>query len=68
MSATCPLHGKRHSADIARRNGGVETLLKVAFKFVPRACTVAMIATAMPAAINPYSNAVATERSSNAEQ
>jgi hypothetical protein len=78
MSATCPLHAKRHSADIAERNSGsgaigidfldfylsdVETLLKVAFKFVPSACTVAMIATAMPAAINPYSIAVAPDRS-----
>ena len=37
----------------------VETVEKVLFKFVPRAWTVAMIATAMPAAMRPYSIAVA---------
>jgi hypothetical protein len=37
----------------------VETDEKVVFKFVPRAWTVAMIATAMPAAMRPYSMAVA---------
>jgi hypothetical protein len=37
----------------------VETVLNVVFKFVPSACTVAMIATAMPAAMRPYSMAVA---------
>ena len=39
----------------------VETLLNVVFRLVPRACTVAMIATAMPAAIRPYSIAVAPD-------
>ena len=37
----------------------VETVEKVEFKLVPRAWTVAMIATAMPAAMRPYSIAVA---------
>ena len=37
----------------------VETEEKVVFKLVPRAWTVAMIATAMPAAMRPYSIAVA---------
>ena len=37
----------------------VETDEKVVFKLVPRAWTVAMIATAMPAAMRPYSMAVA---------
>ena len=37
----------------------VETDEKVLFKLVPRAWTVAMIATAMPAAMRPYSIAVA---------
>jgi hypothetical protein len=47
------------------RNSGViyfndvETVEKVVFKLVPRAWTVAMIATAMPAAMRPYSMAVA---------
>src|SRR4029077_6368904 len=47
------------------RNGGViyfnevETVEKVLFRLVPRAWTVAMIATAMPAAMRPYSIAVA---------
>jgi hypothetical protein len=66
---------QRHGADIAERNPAsrfaaifldfylraVETLLKVVFKFVPSACTVTMIATAMPAAIKPYSIAVAPD-------
>ena len=37
----------------------VETVEKVLFRLVPRAWTVAMIATAMPAAMRPYSIAVA---------
>jgi len=41
----------------------VETVLNVVFKFVPSACTVAMIATAMPAAMRPYSIAVAADSS-----
>src|SRR5579863_10740685 len=36
-----------------------ETDEKVVFSFVPRPCTTAMIATEMPAAISPYSMAVA---------
>lgn len=36
-----------------------ETDEKVAFRFVPRPCTTAMIATEMPAAMSPYSIAVA---------
>ena len=39
----------------------VETLLKVVFRLVPNAATVAMIATEMPAAIRPYSIAVAPD-------
>src|SRR5579872_5983029 len=38
-----------------------ETDEKVAFRFVPRPCTTAMIATEMPAAIRPYSMAVAPD-------
>jgi hypothetical protein len=41
----------------------VETVENVVFNCVPRAATVAMIATAMPAAMRPYSMAV-TPRSS----
>ena len=37
----------------------VETVEKVEVSFVPRPCTTAMIATAMPAAMRPYSMAVA---------
>jgi len=37
----------------------VDTVEKVVFRLVPRASTVAMIATAMPAAMRPYSMAVA---------
>src|SRR6202021_4215816 len=37
----------------------VETDEKVEVSFVPRPCTTAMIATEMPAAISPYSMAVA---------
>jgi len=39
----------------------VDTLVKVVFKPVPVACTAAMIATEMPAAIRPYSIAVAPD-------
>jgi hypothetical protein len=39
----------------------LETLLNVVFRLVPRPSTVAMIATAMPAAIKPYSMAVAPD-------
>jgi hypothetical protein len=37
----------------------LETDENVVFKFVPRACTVAMMATEIPAAMRPYSIAVA---------
>ena len=37
------------------------TLVKVVFSFEPRPCTTAMIATEMPAAMRPYSIAVAPE-------
>jgi hypothetical protein len=46
---------------ISRYLSEVETVLNVEFKFVPSACTVAMIATAMPAAMRPYSIAVAAD-------
>jgi hypothetical protein len=39
----------------------VETELNVLFRFVPRPCTTAMIATEIPAAIRPYSIAVAPD-------
>jgi hypothetical protein len=39
----------------------VETLLNVVLSCVPKAWTVAMMATAIPAAINPYSIAVAPD-------
>ena len=41
----------------------VETDWNVFFKLVPRPCTTAMIATEMPAAISPYSMAVAPDSS-----
>jgi len=41
----------------------VLTLLKVDFRLVPRPWTTAMIATEMPAAIRPYSIAVAPDSS-----
>src|SRR5262249_59121979 len=41
----------------------VETLVKVVFSFEPTVCTATMIATEMPAAINPYSIAVAPDSS-----
>jgi hypothetical protein len=41
----------------------VETLVNVVFNFEPRAPTTVMIATEMPAAINPYSMAVAPDSS-----
>jgi hypothetical protein len=39
----------------------VETLLKVVFRLVPSVCTATMIATETPAAIRPYSMAVAPD-------
>jgi hypothetical protein len=41
----------------------VEMLVKVVFNLVPRPFTTAMIATEMPAAMRPYSMAVAPESS-----
>src|ERR1700690_41373 len=41
----------------------VETDEKVVFRLVPRPCTTAMIATEMPAAMRPYSMAVAPDSS-----
>src|SRR4051812_13114648 len=41
----------------------VWTLVKVVFNFEPRPCTTAMIATEMPAAMRPYSMAVAPDSS-----
>ena len=38
-----------------------ETVVNVVFKFPPRACTTAIIATEMPAAMRPYSIAVAPD-------
>jgi hypothetical protein len=49
--------------EISSYLSAAETVLNVAFKFVPSACTVAMIATAMPAAMRPYSMAVAPDSS-----
>jgi len=40
-----------------------ETFVNVVFKFVPTVFTTAIIATAMPAAIKPYSIAVAPDSS-----
>jgi hypothetical protein len=40
------------------------TLVKVVLRLVPTPCTTAMIATAMPAAMRPYSIAVAPDSSS----
>ena len=50
----------------SRRNAylsAVWTLVKVVFNFEPRPCTTAMMATEMPAAIRPYSMAVAPDSS-----
>jgi hypothetical protein len=41
----------------------VETLVNVVFKLVPSAATAAIIAIEMPAAIRPYSMAVAADSS-----
>jgi hypothetical protein len=41
----------------------VETLVNVVFRFVPSVATATMIATEIPAAISPYSIAVAPELS-----
>src|SRR5207237_10739273 len=41
----------------------VWTLVKVVFNFEPRPCTTAMIATEIPAAMRPYSMAVAPDSS-----
>jgi hypothetical protein len=41
----------------------VWTLVKVVFRLEPRLCTTAMITTDMPAAMRPYSMAVAPELS-----
>jgi hypothetical protein len=41
----------------------VETVVKLVVSAVPTPCTAAMIASAMPAAINPYSMAVAPDSS-----
>src|SRR6202042_1889002 len=55
--------GREPGALVAKRRRNyfiaVETDEKVEFKLVPRAWTVAMIATAIPAAMRPYSIAVA---------
>src|ERR1700687_3767945 len=45
----------------------VETDVKTVFSFEPRPCTTAMIATEMPAAMSPYSMAVAAVSSSKKE-
>src|SRR5271165_6853387 len=54
-----PVQRRRRSAYLS----AVETLVKVVFSFEPRPCTTAMIATEMPAALRPYSMAVAPDSS-----
>src|SRR5438046_2413492 len=57
-----PLFSSR--ADWSRDQFSLElTLLNVLVSFVPSPCTTVMIATEMPAAINPYSIAVAPDSS-----
>ena len=58
-----PASAAGHQLGIKPANyfNAVETDEKVVFRLVPSACTVAMMATAMPAAIRPYSMAVAPE-------
>src|SRR5580704_9931426 len=57
MRASANGRSPRH--DRAAYLRAVETVLKVFFRLVPRPWTTAMIATAMPAAMRPYSMAVA---------
>ena len=60
LAAALPVH---HVANEPLRAyfSAVETDEKVVFRLVPRACTVAMMATEIPAAIRPYSMAVAPD-------
>jgi hypothetical protein len=53
--------GSKSARVICCYSSVVETVLNVVFKFVPSTCTVAMIATAIPAAMRPYSMAAAPE-------
>jgi hypothetical protein len=63
--ASAPNRGGPHrqQADSVQQTyfNAVETVEKVLFNWVPRPCTTAMIATAIPAAIRPYSMAVAPD-------
>src|SRR5215472_18047289 len=62
-----PSHGSpSKSSDVGPLGAyfsAVDTLVKVVVKAVPVACTAAMIAMEMPAAIRPYSMAVAPDSS-----
>src|SRR5262245_54954963 len=49
--------------DLRSYLSAVWTLVKVVINFEPRPCTTAMMATEMPAAIRPYSMAVAPDSS-----
>ena len=58
----CPIMRKEvggSAAITARHLRAVETLVNVVLRLEPSACTVAIIATEIPAAIRPYSMAVA---------
>jgi hypothetical protein len=68
LKKIAPAFGRGKSSGLRRDKAGrfvhlsaVETLVNVLFKLEPSACTVAMIATAIPAAISPYSIAVAPD-------
>jgi hypothetical protein len=60
-------HGERlrsiEGVSVSDYLSAVETLVNVVFNFEPRVPTTVMIATEIPAAINPYSMAVAPDSS-----
>ena len=58
-----PATSTNQAARSSRYFSAVETLVKIAFSDVPTVATTVMIATAMPAAIRPYSIAVAPDSS-----
>jgi hypothetical protein len=55
--------GRRHGGLLFHYFSWLETLLKVVLRLVPIVLTATMMATEIPAAIRPYSIAVAPERS-----
>jgi hypothetical protein len=66
LEALCACFLGRPADHRRRRRSGIEkstSFCKLATRLVPKDCRIAMIATAMQAAINPYSIAVAPESS-----